>query len=139
MLFVPGGWWHGVLNLTDTMAVTQNFMNTINFDKVWRSLRIDRKIFANFFLQNLRKKNPSLYSLAKNLNIKDNFIMHKDKTGKNFVEDYSTTTIYTSDSEESKESDYNSENGTSECPSESDDSSSTPSIEIQNQSNSDED
>lgn len=62
--------------------------------------------------------------------------MQKDKTGKNFTEDFSTTTVYSTDSKESKESDYNSEDDSSEYQ-ESDDSSSNPSIEIANVSNSD--
>lgn len=33
-------------------------MNSVNFKKVWRNVRINRKVFAGFFLKNLRKKSP---------------------------------------------------------------------------------
>ncbi len=75
-IYIPGGWWHAVLNLTDTIAITQNYMNSINFNQVWRSLRINRKLFSEFFLRNLRKKNPILYHKARKLNIKDQFVMY---------------------------------------------------------------
>ena len=107
-IFVPGGWWHAVLNVTDTLAVTQNYMNSVNFENVWKSIRVTRKVFSEYFLRTLRKKNPVLYYKAKMLNIKDNFVMYGDRTGRNFVEDFSTTTVESELSETSSESDYKS-------------------------------
>ena len=52
-IFVPGGWWHAVLNLEDTVAVTQNYVSTVNFPAVWRRARGGRRKMAQVWLRRL--------------------------------------------------------------------------------------
>jgi len=41
-IFVPGAWWHAVMNLDHTVAITENVSNAGNFDRVWLSTRKGR-------------------------------------------------------------------------------------------------
>eukprot|EP00850_Spirogloea_muscicola_P003748 SM000015S01248 [mRNA] locus=s15:802563:808955:+ [translate_table: standard] len=38
VIFVPSGWWHCVLNLEDSVAVTQNYVNEANLEAVCRDM-----------------------------------------------------------------------------------------------------
>lgn len=42
------------MNLDDTMAVTQNVMTHFNFENVWRSIRSERRKFAQKYLEDLK-------------------------------------------------------------------------------------
>lgn len=74
-VFVPGGWWHAVLNLDDTLAVTQNFCSRTNFDGVWVKTRTGRKKMAVKWLEVLKIHHPDLAARAAELNARDNFQM----------------------------------------------------------------
>eukprot|EP01031_Cornospumella_fuschlensis_P031830 gene31830-38488_t len=78
-VFVPGGWWHGVMNLTDTVAVTQNFCSYLNFDSVWRETRWSRKKMAVRWLAGLRAKHPVLANRAEQINRDDCFLMYDER------------------------------------------------------------
>jgi len=72
-VFVPGGWWHAVLNLDDTVAITQNFCSRQNFDDVWRRTRVGRKGMAVKWLNKLEEYDESLYRRAIALNTEDGY------------------------------------------------------------------
>lgn len=78
LIFVPGGWWHAVVNLDDTVAVTQNYCNSVNFSRVWTHVRSERKKMAVKFLKKLQKYKPEIYELAININKTDQFLMYDE-------------------------------------------------------------
>ncbi|KAL3658618.1 hypothetical protein V7S43_016502 [Phytophthora oleae] len=75
-VFIPGGWWHAVFNVDDTVAVTQNFCSSQNFPSVWRKTRSGRKRMAVKWLKKLETHNPELAKMATELNRKDKFAMY---------------------------------------------------------------
>ena len=55
-IFVPGGWWHSVLNIQDSIAITQNFVSKTNFVTCWRLARDGRRKMALRWFQRLACK-----------------------------------------------------------------------------------
>ncbi|GKY92405.1 hypothetical protein MPSEU_000211100 [Mayamaea pseudoterrestris] len=77
-VFVPNGWSHAVLNLTDTVGVTQNFCSFQNFDKVWRKTRSGRTRMAWKWLCTLYEQFPELAERARAMNESDDYKMRYD-------------------------------------------------------------
>ncbi|CAK0867597.1 unnamed protein product [Prorocentrum cordatum] len=74
-IFVPGEWWHCVVNLDDTIAVTQNYCGRNNFADIWRSAREERPCWSHKWLRAMAKAQPSLVTEALRLNQQDGFDM----------------------------------------------------------------
>lgn len=79
-IFVPGGWWHAVMNLDDTIAVTQNFCSKTNFPRVWVDTRNGRRGMARKWLRVLQKEEPELAAVAAEINARDGWDMDKEAT-----------------------------------------------------------
>jgi hypothetical protein len=79
VIFVPGDWWHGVVNTQDCVAVTQNYVGPDNFDVVWKKARRQREKVASLWLRNMRKFAPVLYERALALNRRDEFKMRSER------------------------------------------------------------
>ena len=74
-MFVPGGWWHAVINLDNTIAITENVCNEGNFERVWLQTRKGRKRLAFKWLKKLYKFYPALYQIAVKMNKRDLHVM----------------------------------------------------------------
>ncbi|KAG5475368.1 hypothetical protein LSCM1_03481 [Leishmania martiniquensis] len=46
IMFIPCGWWHFVINLEDSIAITQNYVSRCNLPKVMKFLRAMRRYIS---------------------------------------------------------------------------------------------
>ncbi|XP_022786497.1 bifunctional arginine demethylase and lysyl-hydroxylase JMJD6-like [Stylophora pistillata] len=59
VIFVPAGWWHVVLNLRTSVAVTQNFVSKDNFTVAWELTSKEKPDLALLWSEALLKCNPA--------------------------------------------------------------------------------
>jgi len=103
VIFVPGDWWHGVLNREDTVAVTQNYCGPDNFDVIWSKTRKEREKVAYLWLRNMKKFAPDLYKRAVEMNRRDGFRMRHERPSGERLSDVSSSSSESSSDSSSDE------------------------------------
>eukprot|EP01126_Amoeba_proteus_P008428 TRINITY_DN13113_c0_g1_i3.p1 TRINITY_DN13113_c0_g1~~TRINITY_DN13113_c0_g1_i3.p1 ORF type:complete len:323 (-),score=65.21 TRINITY_DN13113_c0_g1_i3:914-1882(-) len=67
MIYVPSGWWHMVLNLDETVSVTQNFVNDHNLKASTEVLyKAPKQKVLKLWMEKLYETHPEVFSRVKN-------------------------------------------------------------------------
>ncbi|CAF0849711.1 unnamed protein product [Adineta ricciae] len=66
---LQSGYWHVVLNMDLTVAVTQNFCSSVNFPTVWTRVVRSRPKMSKKFLERLKRRRPDLARLTEKIDV----------------------------------------------------------------------
>jgi len=70
IMYVPSGWWHTVLNLSEAVAVTQNFAHREHWEVNYHKAARGRPKMTRSLMKTLQVKRPELYERARRVNLK---------------------------------------------------------------------